>query len=171
MSHGVVFGLAIAVAFGSGCSPLPGELDPAAVQAIPPGDGLGSALSGSYRIRRVTRSCSGVCGGMSSSGHLVSVCDVGVVETLTVALTQENGRLRAEVNDRPALYQGGVNRDGSYQLGAYATQAATLQITVRTSGVVQPMNLSGVALSHSWGSYAGVGLDCTGELDLSPERE
>jgi hypothetical protein len=148
-------------------------LSPSAVQNVPPGNATGSALSGSWDIRRVTTSCSGVCAA-TVSGFRVSVCDVGTTDDGSATLTQTDGRLDLDVSDTPSTYRGGVDADGSFELGGYATQdGGSLVITARVDGTFrQPTALTGATLtatasSRTRGTYSGQTLNCTGAYDVT----
>ncbi len=159
----------LALVLVAGCGGAAG-LDPGAVQSIPPGDAQGHALTGHYRFKRITRACDGGCGGTGASGWPISVCDVGEVGRYDADVTQDDGRLTAEVSDTPSLYTGGVNHDGSFDIGAYATQAGTLRISARASGTLGGDGMRGTARSRSWGSYDDVSLDCDGAYDVTPDQ-
>jgi hypothetical protein len=159
--------LASLVLFSVGCDAAPADLAPAAVQSIAPGDATGSALDGSYGIQRVTTSCRGACGGLTSFGVAASVCDVGALQPLTARVTQAGGALTIEVDDTPAVYHGAVFADGRVDVGAYATQDSSLSVTVRVTGDLATGRLDGSARSHFWGSIAGVGIDCLGAYQVT----
>jgi hypothetical protein len=165
-----VFSMVLAAAFtlpacdGNGDG---GGLTPDDVRSIPPGDATGNALSGEYEVTRTTRACSGRCAA-TVSGFLVAVCDVGEIVDSRVTVTQTDGDLEVLVDDDvPALYRGGIQADGAYDLGAYATQnGATIEITVRSQGTITASSLTGTARSATWGSIEGQSLDCAGEYEV-----
>ncbi len=148
----------------------PDALSPDAVQNIPPGTATGSALSGEYDGRRETTGCSGTCA-ITVSGFRVSVCDVGTIDESSATITQDDGTLDLEVSDTPSSYRGGVDADGGFDIGAYATEdGGSLVITARVEGTITASGFSGTATSRSRGTYSGQALNCFGTYTVSGTR-
>jgi hypothetical protein len=148
-----------------------GDLEPSVVTSIPPGDATGSALTGEYAVRRVTRSCSGRCA-ITVSGFLVSACEVGEVSSERLDVVQRDGALEIEASETPSLYEGRIDADGSFDIGGYATESGgQVHITARAEGVISGAAITGTARSRTWGSYDGESIDCRGAYELMPDDD
>lgn len=151
---------------GGGFSDLTRE----SVTSIASGTASGSSLTGAYRVTRRTTACAGTCA-ITVSGFAASLCDVGDSETDNAEVAQAGGTMTLEVSDTPSLYRGGVNANGSFEVGAYATQNGnTLEIIVRAEGTITAQQISGTARSRSVGQVDGANVDCYGEYTLSGPR-
>ena len=162
------FALTLTSAFAaSGCGSGHPDLTPDAVRSIPAGTGTGSAASGTYTFRRVTTACSGRCSG-SVSGFPFSVCDVGDSTDDSATVTQTDGVLVIDISDTPSLYRGGIDADGSYDVGAYATEfGGDVEITARSEGVFEAGGFVGTARSRTRGVVEMQSIDCIGSYDVS----
>jgi hypothetical protein len=119
-----------------------------AVTSIPPGDAVGTALTGDVGIEWTTVACEGICARVKVSAvESLSVCDVGFRQSTTGRLTQTDGRLQLDV-DRSLFASrlvGGVNRDGSFDIGGLKTELGQeLRLRTRVTG-----NLAGGALAEA----------------------
>lgn len=151
------------------------DLSRGAVTSIPPGNAVGTSLSGKYRVEIYTRSCSGDCPVFNVLGFAWSVCRVGQKDTETVTVTQTDGRL--QVDGDSSLYvtrmTGGINLDGTYDIGGYGTQAGTaIEITERVWGSISPTGaFAGAAKARGYGSYQGTSVNCFASYDLSGKKQ
>jgi hypothetical protein len=156
--------LALLVSCGGDAS----DLDADAVTNLPPGDATGTAASGSYRMESVTTACGGDCS-TTVDGFLYSACDVGTRLDDTARVTQDSGALQIDVDDNDCVSRldGGLNSDGSYDVGGLRTQlGGQITITARGQGVFAGDTMSGTARLR----VTGRGLDCVIETDVDGER-
>ncbi len=161
--------IVLSAASVSGCGGGGGaaDLTPSAVQNIPAGDARGAALGAVATMRRRTTGCAGVCS-VRVGTFTSSICDVGEVDDQSVTVTQSDGVLMVDLSDTPGHYEGGVDADGSYDIGAYATQfGGAVHITVRVEGTITPASMTGAARSHTWGRVEDQNVDCWGSYDVS----
>ena len=148
-----------------------GDLSPDAVQGIPAGDALGSAHSGEYSLDLRITECSGACGPFRVSGFLVTLCDVGDTDFMYVDVTQSDGALSIDTDDLPSRFEGGVDADGRFDVGGYATQfGGALQITARSQGSIEGDTLEATLRSRTVGSFEGQSADCIGVREVTGTR-
>jgi len=146
-----------------------GDLDPDVVTDLPPGDGTGAAATGTYDMATVTTGCSGTCR-IEVEGFPYSACDIGTRLDETAEVVQTDGVLTVDVEDSDYVSQlaGGIDADGTYEVGGLRTQnGGEVVITARSAGIVSGGAWSGTARLL----VKGMGLDCTIEADASGTRE
>lgn len=151
----------IALAIGlSGCDD---SLSDADVSDLPPGDALGDALSGDYTMELTTLSCEGYCAPVSVSKlEVLHVCDVGTRQSGTARVLQSDGRLQLDIRGalQASRLLGGVDKDGSFDVGGVRTAASRLR-TFRT-------RVEGTFDAH--GVTAVMRTSSTGRTDLPEQR-
>jgi hypothetical protein len=150
-----------------------GDLSRQAVTSIPDGNAEGTAHSGSYQVDLYTSSCAGACA-LRVFDITFSLCSIGQRAEETIAVSQSDGHLRVDGDSN--LYvsrlEGGIDQDGSFEVGGYATQAGgAVEITARVRGSILPAGaLVGQALAHGIGSYEGQSIDCHGTYEISGKQ-
>jgi hypothetical protein len=144
-------------------------LDRDDVTSIPPGTGAGTAASGRWLGRLTTTACHGSC---LVSGR-VSICDVGDIDEYDFVLTQMDGHLVIEAEGlRTPSMVGGIDLDGSFRVGGYATQLGGSVITLsETLGVVEGQTFTGTARASTEGSYDDEDFACDAEYTTHGERD
>jgi hypothetical protein len=148
-----------------------GDLDQQTVTTIPDGNATGSSMSGSYAVELYTTSCGGQCGPVQSGIFTVSLCDVGDVDKEHLEVVETNGHLQVEMNGPVSRHVGGVNADGTFEVGGYATQeGGNLTIVVHTTGTIDRVTkkVTGTARHRSFGTINGQAVDCLGEHEVKP---
>jgi hypothetical protein len=156
------------IAAVAACGGAAGDLDPDVVTELPPGDGTGTAATGTYDMESVTTGCSGSCR-IEVEGFPYSACDVGTRLEETAEVEQQDGRLTVDVADSDYVSQlaGGIDADGSYEVGGLRTQnGGEVVITARSVGTVTGGAWTGTARLL----VRGMGLDCTIEAAASGVR-
>jgi hypothetical protein len=137
------------------------------VTHLPDGDGIGTAMSGSYSVELYTSGCSGHCTVSSQS-----LCDIGQRRAGTLVVTQEGGHLRVEPQESDLVLSrldGGIWKDGHFDVGGLATQlGGAVVITARAGGSFDGVrHLDGQAHAQAKGSVDGENIDCTATFELS----
>ena len=158
------FLVAVAACGGGG-----GDLDPDVVTELPPGDGTGTAATGTYEMSTVTTDCAGSCR-IEVEGFPYSACDIGTRLDETAEVTQTDGLLVVDVDDSNYVsrLEGGIDADGSYEVGGLRTQnGGEVVITARSVGTVTGGTWTGTARLL----VKGMGLNCTIEADASGTRD
>jgi hypothetical protein len=148
-----------------------GGLDPQSVTSIPDGNATGTAMSGDYRVEVYTSTCAGQCGPVQSGLFTVSLCDVGDTDNERLEVTETDGHLQVEMTGPVSRHIGGVNADGTFDIGGYATQqGGSLTIVVRTTGTIDraTKKVTAEARHRSFGTINGQAVDCYGEHDVKP---
>src|SRR5512134_3137938 len=161
----VVSALAVAPACGGGGG---GDLDPDVVTNLPPGDGTGTAATGRYSMESVTTGCDGSCA-IEVDGFVYSACDIGARQDEDAEVTQTDGALAIDVEDSDYVSQldGGIDADGSFEVGGLVTQqGGEITITARSIGVLTGNTMIGTA--RLW--IKGMGLDCDVDVDVEGTR-
>lgn len=161
----VLFGLATLVA---ACG---GGLEREDVASIAPGDAVGSAASGEYELELYTTDCRGSCG-VDAGFFSVSLCDVGELEYESVEVTQTDGRLvlvgEGLIVER---IMGGINRDGSFEIGGWGTQhGGEIEVLVRSTGRLSEDGFTGTAESRGHGRVEDSSVDCTASYEIAGAR-
>lgn len=154
-------------------------LDREVVTSIPAGDASGNAFSGGYQMSATVVSCAGACGPIEVGGTRYMVCERDLESVEWVSVTQEDGVLRVNLDDDghiginvdgyvPILLRGGINADGSWDIGGYDTKFAdALESTARARGTVQPDEpLEGTLEVYSHGEFPDADIDCRSTLRL-----
>lgn len=148
-------------------------LDRDVVTSLPPGDASGSALSGSYSGTVTTTACAGTC--MAKYGIFTyTFCEVGDVDKETFQVTQNDGVL--EVTGASHLYvaslRGGVDADGRFDVGGYATESGgQIGIVMRVEGTIDGSGtVDAVAKGKGDGSADGVTVNCSASYRISGQR-
>lgn len=140
------------------------------VTNIPEGDATGDAATGLYTITLRTTACEGQCSA-TVLGFPASVCDVGELQMETVMITQQEGSLESEWADPVSLLRGGIDTDGRFDIGGYATQfGGEFEISMRATGQIDGADLTGEARSWSVGPVEEEDVDCYGEYEIEGLR-
>jgi hypothetical protein len=170
---------ALAMAFVGtlfGCSSSAGlDLSPGTVSNLPAGTGTGSAASGTYSVTLNVTSCSGACT-TTEFGLTVPLCTVGPAGTATFALTQMGGRLTAQASGSSTLYvtsfAGGINADGSFDIGGVATNVQGQPVTVssRADGTIKGTAVNATVEALGTGTVNGSAISCTQTLTAIGSR-
>jgi hypothetical protein len=171
MRRGIGLVVMITAACGGGGGSFEEDLDPEVVTNLPAGDGTGTAATGDYDLVSVTTACAGDCllGG-SDMDPGFPICDVGTELTQTAHVEQDGGVLDIDVDDSEYVSQlaGGVNADGSFEVGGYITQnGGEVEVTSREVGTFDATSLSGTGRLQ----VIGGDLDCLIEVDLDGTRQ
>jgi hypothetical protein len=140
-------------------------LDPDVVTSLPPGNATGTAATGSYSMKTITTGCDGTCA-TTVNGFTYSACDIGTRLDSTATVTQADGRLTIDVEDSDYVSQlaGGLDADGTYDVGGLRTQqGGQIVITARSSGTLVGNAMTGSAQLQ----VSGMELDC--RIDASAD--
>lgn len=154
---------ALSAALAVGCSSPYPDLTPDAVRNVPAGTGLGTGASGFYGLQRRTLSCTGTCTA-TVGGVRTSFCEVGALATVTGTVTQTEGLLVFTLADLPPELRGGIDADGSYDVGGYGTRAG-LDVTMRSEGLYAAARFDGTARRWTHGTVEGQSVDCLASYD------
>lgn len=131
--------------------------------SVPPGDAVGTDRSGEYDVEIYTARCDGRCGA-NEAGFTISFCDVGDRQSDSVVATQKDGELRIDGDDGNYVsrYTGGIDTDGSFEVGGYATSlGGAIEATAFVEGTFDGTNAyDAVAEIHVWGTYDEQSVDC-----------
>ncbi len=163
-----MFALALVVGCGGGS-----ELDRDEVTNIPPGNATGSAASGSYTFELYVSKCSGTCPLVTVGLSTLSTCDVGFRDEADVTLTQSDGRIQIDSQDLLVTRMvGGLNADGSFDVGGYGTQlSGAIEITTRAHGVLaQDGSVTAQNRTRAQGNVNGTTVDCTATYDVTGHK-
>jgi hypothetical protein len=158
----LLVGLSLAALTSCGA---PAGLSRTEVESIPPGNATGTDFSGLYVTDAYITDCQGKCPAIQAGIFTYNTCDVGTHNTVTITLQQNGGDL-VILDDAANLVsrlQGGINADGTFTAGGYATQASgAVEITVRVTGKVSANGkLTATAEGYGSGNYMGQAIDCT----------
>lgn len=156
----------------SGCGS--GGLTQDDVTNLPDGNATGTAYTGTYQLELITKSCSGKCY-IEYQNLPVSFCDVSDKESANITVTQSEGHVQVEADEgdlQVTLLEGGINTDGSFTVGGYATQyGGQLKVASKATGTITTDgNFQGEAETHLWGSGEGQSLNCTAQFTLQGFR-
>jgi len=146
-----------------------GNLDPDTVTNLPPGDATGTAATGVYALDSITTACTGACT-TTVDGFEYDACDIGTHQESTADLTQVDGVLTIDVPDSDYVSQlaGGIDADGSYDVGGLRTQqGGQITITARSTGTLVGGHMMGSAQLL----VEGMGLSCRIGIDVDGQRE
>ncbi len=170
MRRGTLLGLGLGLAL-AGCGD--GDLSVAAVTSIPAGNASGSAASGSYSLKSVTRDCSGSCPTFTYLIFTVKICEVGDSDSASATVVQENGRLT--VTSTGLLVKslsGGIQSDGAFEVGGVDSQASgAVEVTLRASGRIDAAGVfTGTARARGVGNVDGTSLNCVGDYEITGTR-
>lgn len=70
------------------------------------------------------------------------------------------------------LLEGGIDRDGTFEVGGWTTQqGGALQQAYLASGVQTGDALTGSMEARQWGSVEGIEVDCTSTANLTATRQ
>ena len=163
--------LSIAV-FVVACGGAPSGLSVDEVLSIPDGTRTGSDLSGGYDIEIRVVDCQGACGPFAVGPFTASVCDVGEIDSDYADALHEGGHLLFDTGLVPSRYEGGVYADGSFDVGAFATQfGGELEITARGTGTIDGAgNIRAVVESWTRGTVEGQSANCIGTREVTGTR-
>jgi hypothetical protein len=143
----------------------PAGLTRTEVENIPPGNATGTDFSGVYSTNANTTSCAGKCPVLNVGIFTLDTCDVGMQNTVHITLQQNGGDLVIldDATNLVTRLEGGINSDGSFTAGGYATQAGgAVEITARVTGKVSADGkITAMAEGYGTGSYMGQTIDCT----------
>ena len=143
------------------CGTTDDSLDREAVSNLPTGSGIGTTASGNYEAEIRTTGCSGTCPAGS--------CREGAVASGTLAVIQRDGYL--SMTAYGGLLEGGIEKDGSFDVGGWTTvQAGALQQAFRSSGVHTGNGFNASIEARRWGSSEGQDIDCTESGIISGTR-
>jgi hypothetical protein len=145
------------------------DLDPDVVTTLPPGDATGDAASGRWELVSLTTACRGTCA-TTVNGFSISACDVGTRIEESAQLTQQGGALVIDVprNDYVSRLAGGIDADGSYDVGGLRTQnGGQVRITARSRGTIAGDTMTGSVRLL----VVGMGLECFIDVDAEGERD
>ena len=155
-----------------------------AVTSIPDGDAVGNGFSGGYQARATTVSCTGACDAVTVGGTSFPVCERDVESIEWVAVSQEDGHLRVDLDDDghiginldgyvPTRLEGGIDADGTWEVGGYGTKFnSRLESTARARGTLQPdAPLDGTVEVHTYGIVDDVEVDCYTTHHLASQEE
>jgi hypothetical protein len=148
------------------------------VTELSDGDATGSAASGFYAFETVTTSCAGKCS-LAFGDISISVCEVGdrVGATATVVQTEGHLRIDSDDSDYVSRLEGGIDADGSFDVGGERTQGGTaITSSIRALGAISNTSvvnagLTGTVQGHIHGDYEGERIDCRLVAELTGERE
>jgi hypothetical protein len=120
---------------------------------ISSGSGMGTAASGDYFAEIRTTSCAGTCPAGS--------CREGNVANGMIELVQRDGYL--SMTAVGALLEGGIERDGSFDVGGLTTlDGGALEQTFRSDGVHTGNAFNGSISARRRGTTSnGQTIDCT----------
>ena len=145
----------------------PDPLDPDEVTSIPAGTASGDDFAGEYDVEIYTEGCEGECGPITMSFWTVSFCDVGDRDSEWLEVRQSDGELEVELSDDISYYTGGVDADGSMEIGGYATEyGGDVELVARVEGRFEGDELVATAQSRIWGTVEDVELDCYGSYRI-----
>ncbi|MBZ0231676.1 MAG: hypothetical protein K8M05_04950 [Deltaproteobacteria bacterium] len=159
--------MAVLAACGGGAV---GDLEPEDVSALPEGDAVGTAASGSYELELYTTACVGRCPVIRTGLGAVSLCDVGELDFPEVDVTQTDGHLDMITYGLfPDRLEGGLHADASFVVGGWGTRYGAT-VVVRADGTLAGETITGTAEARQYGSYDGTDFDCTTVYELGGER-
>lgn len=176
IGHGVAVICLIAAACGDGDGGGGGggfedDLDPAVVTDLPPGNGAGTSASGQYVRELVVTSCAGDCEiGGDEDGDAFSICDVGLEFTEFAQVEQSDGILDFDVDNNEYISRlaGGINSDGSFEIGGYITQGGgAIEATAREVGTISAWRLTGAGRRQ----IRSPSMDCVMGVDFDGMRQ
>jgi hypothetical protein len=149
-----------------------GALSREEVEGLPPGDAIGEAGNGEFEIQLVTTACRARCPEIDAGGFTISTCDLNEVDDATLTITQRDGEL---VIDASGLIvdrlEGGIFADGSFVVGAFATQqSGEVTIAIRSEGTLSGDIIEGTAEGHASGKVAGTIINCSTSYELAGMR-
>ncbi|MBK6688076.1 MAG: hypothetical protein IPG45_26610 [Deltaproteobacteria bacterium] len=152
-----------------------GELDRNTVTTLPAGSATGSWASGRYALKFVTTQCEGECPLIQSGFFSFSTCDVGQSDEARVEVVQNDGRLNFDATGSGLLVErgeGGLDEDGRFSVGGYATQAAgDVELTSRMDGnLSRDGTLSATTRTWGYGMADEVRIDCVGTYEVTGSR-
>lgn len=152
-----------------------GELDRDTVTTLPAGSAIGAWASGRYTLNFITTTCEGECPLIRSGIFSFSTCDVGQSDEATAEVVQTDGRLSFDATGSGLLVergQGGLEEDGRFTVGGYATQAAgDVEITSRLEGTLsRDGTLNGTSRTWGNGMAEEVRIDCVGTYEVTGSK-
>lgn len=153
-----------------------GELDRDTVTTLPAGSATGAWASGRYALKFVTTRCEGECPLIRSGFFSFSTCDVGDSDEAQAEVVQADGRLSFDATGSGLLVErgaGGLEEDGHFTVGGYATQAAgDVEITSRLEGTISRDGaLRGTSRTWGYGVAEEVRIDCVGTYEVTGVRD
>jgi hypothetical protein len=142
-------------------------LDRDEVTSIPDGTGTGTAATGLWVGTLTTTSCSGTC-----FVRGFSLCDVGELDEYELDIVQTDGRLVIESDlDTPSM-AGGIDADGAFRVGGYATElGGMVELLSETTGQLTGDTFTGTVIASSDGSFDGEAFTCNVEYTTHGERD
>jgi hypothetical protein len=143
------------------------------VENLPAGDATGTSISGDYELEFYTTACKGMCPLIDMGLYSISLCDVGHTDDASVSVTQTDGRLVIIGSSLMVQrMEGGLDQDGSFQVGGYATQSSgSVEVATLSSGSINPQSqLSATAETHAWGAIDQTQVNCTALFEITGQR-
>ena len=127
-------------------------------------------------MKFVTTRCEGECPLIQGGFFSFSTCDVGQSDDARAEGVQLDGRLSFDATGSGLLVErgeGGLQEDGSFSVGGYATQAAgDVELTSRLDGELSRDGRLN-ATSRTWGNGMAeeVRIDCVGTYEVTGVRD
>lgn len=171
MRHGSSPLSMLALALLGGCGE--SDLSVAAVTSIPAGDASGSAASGSYSLKSITRDCSGSCPSFTYLIFTVKICEVGDTDSANATVVQQDGRLTVQgAGVLVDSLAGGIMSDGRFDVGGVGSQASgAVEVTLRATGTIDAAGaFNGTARARGSGTVDGKVIDCVGNYEITGAR-
>ena len=147
------------------------DLDKSTVTSIADGDANGTAFAGEYEVEIHTSACEGACGPIESFGLAVTFCDVGETDHDQPNVTQTDGHVRMDTNAAVTRMEGGIDAEGSFDVGGYATAlGGAIEVTGRVTGRLDVGVHAMTAEASGWaqGVVDGHYIDCVGTYEIRP---
>jgi hypothetical protein len=159
----------------TGCSGSGGpSLGVGDVTSIPNGTATGTAASGTYAVTIAVSSCTGTCT-VTGLGLTVSLCTAGGSSASNIIVVQSGGHLTAQTtagDSGVASYSGGIDSDGSFDVGGATTNADGEDVTVTSeaTGSLEGNVLSATVQTLYSGDASGNPVNCQATTQVSGVR-
>ncbi|HET9956827.1 MAG TPA: hypothetical protein VFQ61_20165 [Polyangiaceae bacterium] len=158
----VVAGLVLSMGCGGTDEP-PRTLSPADVTGLPAGDASGTSFTGAYMLTKSSvTECNcrvGPCSKLhGSQGDLFTLRQTG--GALNIVLRSRTGE---------QTYDGGINRDGSFQVGSATVDAPYTSYSLLSGTVSAGVSMAATSYNTFTGKVDGEDFDCdaTAALEMS----
>jgi hypothetical protein len=144
------------------------------VTSIPSGTATGTAASGTYAVTIAVSACSGACTA-TGLGLTISLCTAGTSSSANIIVVQSGGHLTAQTTSGDtgvASYAGGINSDGSFDVGGATSNAdgEDVTITSEATGSLEGNVLSATVQTLYSGDASGNPIDCQATTQVSGVR-
>jgi hypothetical protein len=167
---GVVLGLSATGCSSGASNP---DLSASSVTSIPNGTGTGTAASGTYSVEIDVTACSGACS-TTELGVPVQLCTTGSAGTASIIVVQSGGHLTAQATGNLYVnaFAGGINADGSFDIGGLTEEidGASVTVTSRAEGTVVQDLLSASVVSEGEGTVNGSAINCEQTAQIAGMR-